>query len=202
MFENMCCRYYYADKLTKTALREAGLEKTYLLGLEFPSRPVTPGMESPILLSLGVDLCMRPATWGFPAKDGSLVINARAESVLQKPMFSSSMEKRRCIIPATHFYEWDAAKNRVEFNVADRPILYLAGFWQLYEDLIRYVILTTAANGSMAPVHDRMPLMLEDADLRPWLYDLKAATALLHKPQPQLVLKRENEQLSFFTGEF
>ncbi len=60
--------------------------------------------------------------WGFPSYN-QLLINARAESALQKPTFSESVMRRRCIIPARHFYEWDSKKNKVTFSLFESPVM-------------------------------------------------------------------------------
>lgn len=114
--------------------------------------------------------------WGFPGFDRSKVIfNARSESVLEKKMFRESIMKRRLIVPATAFYEWNSRKEKVTFLPMEgrnsKHVLYMAGFYNHFADADRFVILTTAANASMIDVHDRMPLLLEDTELEDWLWE-------------------------------
>ena len=136
--------------------------------------------------------------WGFPGFDkGKLLINARAESVKDRPTFSRSFEQGRCVLPAAGFYEWDKSKEKVTFTVPDRPILYLAGIWRPYGPEKRFVILTREANASMAPVHDRMPLILTREEVAPWVGERAEAERLLVKELPMLKAERPYEQLTF-----
>ena len=136
--------------------------------------------------------------WGFPGFDkGKLLINARAESVKDRPTFSRSFEQGRCVLPAAGFYEWDRSKEKVTFTVPDRPILYLAGIWRPYGPEQRFVILTREANASMAPVHDRMLLILTREEVAPWVSERAEAERLLVKELPMLKAERPYEQLTF-----
>ena len=136
--------------------------------------------------------------WGFPGFDkGKLLINARAESVKDRPTFRGSFEQGRCVLPAAGFYEWDRSKEKVTFTVPDRPILYLAGIWRPYGPEQRFVILTREANASMSPVHDRMPLILTREEVAPWVGERAEAERLLVKELPMLKAERPYEQLTF-----
>ena len=136
--------------------------------------------------------------WGVTQKDKKLVINARAESALEKPMFSDSVERRRLVIPAAGFYEWDKDKNKVTFYSKDKSPIYLAGFYQLSDNKDSFVILTTAANESMIKVHDRMPLMIEKNAVKDWIFDTDAAKEMLHMKMPLLESHQEYEQMKLF----
>ena len=149
--------------------------------------------------------CRMTATsqkWGFPGfQTGKLIINARAESALNKRMFRDSLLRRRLIIPASGFYEWNSAKEKVTFSpvkptVSSSPILFLAGFYNHFEDGDRFVILTTSANDSMKEVHDRMPLTLEPWELEDWLFNSQKTEDLLHKTPALLNQKQEYMQQS------
>jgi putative SOS response-associated peptidase YedK len=118
--------------------------------------------------------------WGLIpgwAKDnisiGNKLINARAESVSEKPSFRSAFKRRRCIIPAGGFFEWQPVEGRRKqpwlFRVADGSPMSLAGLWEHWEGADGQVIescsvLTTGANELMAPIHDRMPVVLPSLD--------------------------------------
>ena len=195
----MCGRYYYSDKINYEVEEDLELEKG---SLSMNSGDVTPAMNAMVLLSdkREAGKIIRPSEmfWGLVGKDKKLVINARAESVFDKPMFSGSMEQRRCIMPAAGFYEWDKEKNKVTFFRKDKRPVYLAGFYSLSDNKDSFVILTTAANESMIAVHDRMPVMIEKEQVKDWLYDTEKAKKLLAMPMPQLDSSREYEQLSLF----
>ena len=137
--------------------------------------------------------------WGFPQyQKKGLLINARAETALERRTFCDSVRHRRCSIPAKHFYEWDSDKNKVTFFKEDRPVLFMAGFYNRFQDGERFIILTTQANASVSPVHNRMPLVLDEGELEDWVYDDKFTEYALHKTPPELWREQEYEQQSLF----
>jgi putative SOS response-associated peptidase YedK len=121
--------------------------------------------------------------WGlvpFWAKDlaiGGKLINARSETLAEKPAFRSAFKSRRCVIPASGFFEWTGEpKQRVPhaITVEGRPLVPFAGLWESWKDaegkpLETYTIVTTAANRFMAGMHDRMPAILEHGDIDTWI---------------------------------
>ena len=136
--------------------------------------------------------------WGFPGFDkGKLLINARAESVKDRPTFADSYAERRCVLPAAGFYEWDKKKEKVIFTVPESKILYLAGIYRPYGEEKRFVVLTREANASMAPVHHRMPLILSRAEVWPWVNGGSEADDILAKVLPLLKAERPYEQMTF-----
>ena len=136
--------------------------------------------------------------WGFPGFDkGKLLINARAESVKDRPTFADSYAERRCVLPAAGFYEWDKKKEKVIFTVPESKILYLAGIYRPYGEEKRFVVLPREANASMAPVHDRMPLILSRAEVWPWVNGGSEADDILAKVLPLLKAERPYEQMTF-----
>ena len=126
------------------------------------------------------------------------MINARAESALEKRSFRESVLHRRCVIPARGFYEWNKEKEKFTFERPDRDVLFMAGCFCPFDGQDRFVILTTAANPSVSPVHSRMPLILERDELTAWVRDDTAAARLLEKAPVMLTRKTEYEQLRLF----
>lgn len=125
--------------------------------------------------------------WGFPKWQGSgVIINARAETALEKAMFRVPLLKRRCAIPSSGFFEWKHDEGRKKtkylFRQPESPMLYMAGFYDTFSHTDSYVILTTAANTSISPYHDRMPLILTADNVDKWLGDTAFATDYLHMP--------------------
>jgi putative SOS response-associated peptidase YedK len=120
--------------------------------------------------------------WGlvpFWAKDtaiGSKLINARSETAAEKPSFRDAFRKRRCLIPTTGFYEWQRRKGgKQPFHIRMKGggLFAMAGLWERWEKsgepLETCTILTTEPNELMAPIHDRMPVILSSADFPAWL---------------------------------
>lgn len=133
--------------------------------------------------------------WGFlKQQEKGLFINARAENVLERPTFCDSVRYRRCVIPAAGFYEWDRQKEIASFSRPDSHILYMAGIYKRFEDENRFVILTTDANDSVSPVHDRMPLILEESELAKWTAADREFEDMLCMRQVGLCRKQEYEQ--------
>jgi putative SOS response-associated peptidase YedK len=128
-----------------------------------------------------------PYRWGFIpswAKDpriGNRLINARAETVAVTPAFRASFLKRRCIVPADGFYEWQRLSPRLRQPNLVRRVdglpMEFAGLWSIWRDPTQpeaepvrtFSIVTTAANATLAPIHDRMPVLLAPADRDRWL---------------------------------
>jgi len=103
--------------------------------------------------------------------------NARAEGLAEKPMFRDLLRTKRCIVPASGFFEWKQEGGRkvpFYFHVRDDPVFAFAGLYDIWSNpagttLSTYTIITTAANSLMAPVHDRMPVILKQDDEMRWL---------------------------------
>ncbi len=99
--------------------------------------------------------------------------NARSEDAATKPTFRSAFKRRRCIIPASGFYEWkklkDGSKQPYYITRADDDLLYFAGLWECWQDeLITCTILTTTPNAEMTALHHRMPCILEREQAEAW----------------------------------
>lgn len=100
---------------------------------DFRFGDVMPTAAAPVLIANGGKVVADLQTWGIPGWKGGLMINARAETVCEKPMFRRSMAAQRCVIPATSFYEWDAARHKYQFALPGEP-LYLAGLYDNVDD--------------------------------------------------------------------
>ncbi|WP_435229908.1 SOS response-associated peptidase [Pseudopelagicola sp. nBUS_20] len=119
--------------------------------------------------------------WGFIPRwykkpnDGPLLINARAESIAQKPAFRLACRERRCLIPVSGFYEWtsDAKGARCPWYIHSGETLALAGIWQTWETeketLRTCAIVTTSANKKMSKIHPRMPVIVSPEEWGLWL---------------------------------
>ncbi len=194
----MCGRYYISDD-TAREIEKMVRDLDRKLAV-CHSGDVSPSSTATVLIQPENLLTAADMKWGFPGYEGkSLLINARAESVLEKRTFQESVRRRRCVIPASGFYEWNKRKEKFTFWRADHaPLLFMAGCYNLYDDKNRFVILTTQANASIAPVHDRMPLILEKNEVGRGLSDDGCVEALLGKEPPELTRSTEYEQMSLF----
>lgn len=143
---------------------------------------------APVLMRERGGVEARPAIWGFPGFKGKgVIINARAETAGQKPMFSEALNHGRCVIPTTGFYEWDRDKNKYLFMSPASVELYLAGIWRSFGVEGRYAVLTTAANSWVNKVHHRMPVLVEKCNIEEYLAGNTSAGGLLAGSRMELV---------------
>jgi len=144
--------------------------------------------------------------WGlipYWAKDAKTIhINARLETVAEKPAFRRALGRHRCLIPADGFYEWEPKeKGRTPHWVyrADGHPMTFAGIWSAWKDpdtggwVRRFSIITTAAEGVIRQIHDRMPVALPRESWEPWLDrdmdDPEAAVQLAQPIDPDLIME-------------
>ena len=146
---------------------------------------------------------LRPLRWGFiphwakKENDGPLLINARAETIAEKPAFRAAARERRCLVPATGFYEWtkDGAGNRLPWYIrpASHETMAFAGIWQDWSDgetsLTTCAIVTTGANETMARIHHRMPVIVAQKDWPLWLGEAGKGAATLMTAPPEETLE-------------
>jgi putative SOS response-associated peptidase YedK len=141
--------------------------------------------------------------WGFlpvwykRPNDGPLLINARAETIAEKPSFRAAVRARRCLIPVSGFYEWTKTPQGTRLpwyiTATDNAPLAMAGIWQDWgageEGLRSCAIVTTGANKAIARIHHRMPVILSPADWPLWLGEAGHGAATLMQAAPEELLK-------------
>ena len=116
-------------------------------------------------------------SWAKDPAIGSRMINARAETAADKPSFRAAFKRRRCLLPASGFYEWqklNGGKQPTYVRPADDSLFGLAGLWETWHDadgglIETCTILTTMPNELMKPIHNRMPVIIDPADYSMWL---------------------------------
>ena len=210
----MCGRYaLYGPRAFSRAERE------YFEGLEGfpPSYNVAPTDVMPIARMFEGRVALTPAKWGLvpywakDVKSGVKAINARSETCTSSPLFRSAYhERRRCLVPASGFYEWratPAGKQPYFITSADGSLLAFAGLWEQWrmpgrEKLVSYTIITGAPNETVARLHARMPVIVAPHDYDKWLsgadplaaLEAPSADALITYPVSQRVNKpQEND---------
>jgi len=154
--------------------------------------------------SSGITKDLQLFKWGFPnyMKAGSLIINARCETLQEKPTFRKLLSAGRCLIPASGFYEWKAAagtarqKDKYLIRSASSGLIYFAGLYGSFADKSgmpspRFVIITTDANGQMSEIHHRMPVMLEKDQALAWIGHTRPGSS------PDGLLKPYEKELTF-----
>ena len=182
----MCGRYFLEEEELRSVLelirkRYQGTSELELMKLG----EIVPSEIAPVVTAQGCRL-MR---WGFARPNSKgLIINARAETVSEKPMFAQCMRAQRLVVPAAGYYEWLKRQkdDKIKYAIsrAAGPI-YMAGLWRQEPDqkLPSFVILTTGAAPQLGHIHDRMPLLLGQDQLRAWLSDGVTAREILRDAQ-------------------
>jgi putative SOS response-associated peptidase YedK len=177
----MCGRYTLAGNMVN-------LEKHFkakLLGEGNPtSYNIAPTQLSPIILNTAPDE-LRFETWGLvpfwtkPDEKPRMVFNSRSDTLLSKPSFKRYLQHKRCLIPATGFFEWKAEgkiKQPYYIRLKSQKLFAFAGIWEVYanedaEVIHTYSIITTEPNELMSGIHSRMPVILPPEHEQDWLMD-------------------------------
>ena len=131
-------------------------------------------------------------SWAKEPNMGARMINARSETVAEKPAFRAAFKRRRCLVPASGFYEWQktgSSKQPMYIHPADAPLFAFAGLWETWQipgggELDSCTILTTTPNSLMRAIHDRMPVILEPEDFAMWLDPSERPENGLHLLRP------------------
>ncbi len=185
----MCGQYFISDDSGDEKMKALidGMEKKYAGA--YRTGEIHPGDTAPAMIAVRDRILPCPAVFGFPGfQKNRLLINARSETAAEKKTFASLLKTQRIILPASSFYEWSRDERRTKycFTVADRITLYLCGIYQIIEGSCHFVILTRAANASMAETHDRMPVIAAAQEVRPYLTDSEAAAEIISSAAPTL----------------
>ena len=178
----MCGRYTLTPE-QKALQAEFGLPPAPVL--HEPRYNIAPSQPAPVVVKEEGQNLLQMMKWGlvpYWAKDpkiGYKLINARAETINQKPSFKTPFKKRRCLVLADGFYEWAKEPGR-QVKIPHRFVLKtgrpfaFAGLWDIWktplgEPLLSFTIITTGPNELMKPIHDRMPVILHKEDEELWL---------------------------------
>ncbi len=179
----MCGRYtLYSNKKTiENQFQVSAPDEAFLE----PSYNIAPGTVRPVVLTMGtMDRTLGAFKWGFipsfvkDLSDWKPLINARSETVNDKPSFRKSFQRKRCIVPANGFFEWKdfGGGRKIPFYIRllDQELFGMAGIYDTHtgpggDEQHTYAILTTEANALMQPLHNRMPVILRKDDYNVWL---------------------------------
>ena len=178
----MCGRF------TSTASPEELMRKfgvTILQNLR-PRWNLAPSQQALVISRHGLQNEAMMAQWGMPLASAkhSILINARSETVQEKPTFREAFHHRRCLVVASGWYEWSGSKTPWHIQLCDGGVMAFGGLLYGQADQQRFVILTTAAEAGLADIHHRAPLALAPEDYDVWMAgDAETASRLL-RPAP------------------
>ncbi len=171
----MCGRY----TLTKSIKTIESHFKPVRMSLKYsPSFNIAPSQTSLVVTKLSDGLQLTGMKWGLipswskDAQMGNKLINARSETLHEKPSFRESFKNKRCLIPADGFIEWKG-KHPHYIRLKTQGLLAFAGLWSTWDSgddpLNTYTIITTEANKKLSPLHSRMPVILHPENYEEWL---------------------------------
>ena len=193
----MCGRYMVTASRKQLAERFAAQDA---LGGDAASGVVAPSQTAAVVT---VERKLEAHRWGLKPEweaRGVLLINARAETLTDKPTFRDLLAKQRCLIPANGFFEWErlpnGRKRPLFFRLPNRGLLAFAGLWMASGDGAgrAFTIITTEANEVVQPVHNRMPVILTPETEATWLRPDADADALLAVLQPLAAEQLRSEE--------
>lgn len=189
----MCGRYYVDDETERDIERIVRKIDREL----WKSGDIHPSDMAYILRNSPKGLIAERQRWGYKSSwSKGLIFNSRSETIQEKSMFRNDFAHRRCIVPAKKFYEWQkiTPKDKRKYDFfSDSGSLYMAGIYREMEGEEQFSIITKAAEGCMVGIHDRMPLILSEEDIGPWLTSDEAAHSLLHFSYDHLHRARSDE---------
>ncbi len=180
----MCGRYlFYEYKELSERLTQVSIDAEYLDRFS-PTWNAAPAQTLPVIVEVDGQLVVQGMHWGLipkwtkPGQRPKVTpINARAETLGEKPMFRSLVKGRRCVVPSNGFYEWKREgthKQPYLIEPAEGDLMLFAGLYDVApgigeEPTSSFTIVTTASNDAMAELHDRMPVVLDGDEAETWL---------------------------------
>ena len=201
----MCCRYYMelspelrpiVEEMNRSPLARKFLERTAVLS----SGEIRPTNVAPVIASnRSGERAVFPMKWGFTVPGRPLLINARAETAREKPMFREAWQAHRCIVPASWYFEWEhlvrndgKKETGTKYLIQPRgtAVAWMCGLYRIEEGLPAFVILTREADESVRFIHDRMPLMLPEEKVGEWIRPGADAGQLLAFAQNEMVFEK------------
>lgn len=172
-------------RLTLTAERRQ-IEERFGVGFSWLWKPrynIAPSQQVPIITNTSPEKVVMARwglipSWSTTIDIGQKMINARSETLTEKPSFSNLLKTKRCLVPADGFYEWKTtgtSKQPYHIHLADKSIFAFAGLWDVWKDrttgqeIVSFSIITTEPNDLLRPIHDRMGVILPYESERLWL---------------------------------
>ena len=185
----MCARYLFSEDTSDIKIKAVmdTMEEKY--PDQYRTGDIYPGIAAPAIILNNGKVTAVPAVFGVPSYPGRKpLINARSETASERKTFSNALQKSRTVLPASGFYEWsrDTKKTKYLFTRDGSSTIYLCGMHFLIDGRLYFVILTEQANESVIGIHDRMPVIIDETEVRPYLTDNEAAAELIRGPGPIL----------------
>lgn len=214
----MCGRYVLLRADIRELMRRLHLEELYSLAVKDTRFNIGPGQR---ILTVhqrenSQERVVKELNWGWrvPSHDApgrtQFLVNARGETLSQRPTFREAFKQRRCVVPASGYYEWKRDRARPEpwlFRLKNDEPFYIAGLWEAAPDgSASCLLITTGPNEVMKPIHDRMPAILSATQAEQWLSPLpgtkhEAGALLRPYPAEEMVARRVSEYVNNIRNE-
>lgn len=176
----VCGRYVVFSENEYGEMQNVVQEVSDRLGMGNTAKgEVFPAKFAPVIYQEEGKKILAPMKWSFGEYYGRPIINSRAETIIDKPIFRNSFQERRCLVPANAYYEWKketGIKEKIKFEISinQTELFFMAGIYNSFKDrngisYTGYSIITTAANQATAYVHHRMPVIIEPGSENLWL---------------------------------
>ncbi len=177
------CGRYFVDRAESVEDLERIIDALNRKGQIVKTGEIFPNDTVPVIANTKT---LTPApfamTWGYKMHDGKLIINARSETAADKPLFRDGMQQRRCLLPASNYFEWEKRGNE-KVKYAIKPVnldmFYIAGLYRIEGNQARCTILTRSPADSISFIHDRMPVLLHKEAVQDWLNPKYDATDVI-----------------------
>lgn len=198
----MCCRYLLEESPELRPIIEE-MNRSPVAGRLFPREALRSGGEvrpSDVAPVLAPDRSGRrtvfPMKWGFRAK--TLIVNARAETAAERPLFRESWQSRRCAVPSSCYFEWEHPASpdgrrktgtKYRLQEKDAPLTWLCGLYRMEEGIPCFVVLTRAPGENIRFIHDRMPLILPESAVEEWIRPETRPEDLLSLARTDLIFR-------------
>lgn len=202
----MCCRYYAEEspelrEIVEEMNRSPLVQKWHKTTAVKTYGEIRPTDVVPVIApNRSGERAVFPMKWGFSGK--SLLINARSETAASRPTFRESWERRRCIVPASWYYEWEhphapagsgrtpAPTQKYVIQPNGSAMTWMCGLYRIEEGLPVFVILTREPGEEIRFIHDRMPLILPEKYINDWIRPGTRPEELLPAPMTDMIFEK------------
>ncbi len=194
------CGRFYLDADAEFLLNYFKIK--YKPAVDIPKDTVFPAQSAPVVIEHKSERRFGQMNWGFRRpEDKRVIFNSRSEGIFDKWLFKEAIRSKRCVVPATGFYEWNAEKTGYSVELPDHALMCFAGIYRKQldkngEEEWAFSIVTREANADMHQIHERMPLMLKPEEVDLWLSeaaDVSEITSVLNADIGALLLSLKDQ---------
>ena len=196
----MCGRYYVASEDSAAELQQIIDILQRRVGMDAVKLGEVCPSDQAVVIANNRSKEARPFAmrWGYSFPNSRPIINARSETASSKPLFRDGMLQRRCLVPASYYFEWehiDGKSVKYALKPTDAQMIYMAGIYHMEHEVPTFTILTRAVSPDIAFIHDRMPVILPLDAKNDWLNLSYSADEVIRSAQLNMTYKRAQAHL-------